>query len=228
MHRVFEEIAPLIKEGITTDKIDKKAEEFIIGAGAKPAFKQVAGYQWATCICINEQVVHTPPSDRVIKSGDIVTVDAGVYYGGFNTDRADTFLVGADNPDIEKFLKAGQYALNLAIKAARAGKYIADISRVIYENIEKERGYYIVRELTGHGVGRLLHEDPAIPGFVDGSSSVKIAPGMTLAIEIIYCQSKSRLKLEKDRWSLKAKTGVMTACFEETIAINNHDTVILT
>ena len=228
LRRVFEEIRPLIKEGVRTNQIDRKVEELIRSAGGEPAFKQVSGYKWASCICINEEVVHTPPSDRVITFGALVTVDAGIYYQGFNTDKADTYLVGESRAKIKKFLEVGRQTLGLAIRQVRHGNYIADISKAIYQNIT-ENGYYVVKELTGHGVGKSLHEDPMIPGFINKRlKPVKIVNGMALAIEVIYSQSKGPIRLEKDHWSLTAPSGTLTACFEETVAIKNQNTLILT
>src|SRR3989338_8504987 len=167
--RVFIEVEKMLKPGVSTNDIEKEALKTIEKLGGKPSFKYVTGYQHATCICINEQVVHTPPSDMVIKNGDIVTVDVGVLYKGLNTDKAITYIVGTPSDASERFLSAGRRALQAGVNEAVDGHYVGDISRALQHEIESS-GYHIVRELTGHGIGKKLHEDPAIPGFLQKDS----------------------------------------------------------
>lgn len=231
LHQVFEEIRPLLKPGIKTEEIDKRAEQLIIKHGAEPAFKRVKNYYWTTCICINEQIVHTPPSGTILQDGDVITVDMGVFYRGFNTDKADTVVVGGSSDNaIEGFLSAGRDTLQQAIGKAVGGNYIGTISRAIEEGIQKG-GYYVIPDLTGHGVGRILHEDPMIPGFLSGrvEKTPPIKPGMVLAIEVIYAQKESPMVPEKrSDWSLVTATGVLSACFEETIAVLPKKTIVIT
>lgn len=227
VHRLLPKIVP----GVVTEEIDQEAERLIKEQGAMPSFKTVTGYNWTTCLPINEQIVHTPPSKRVIKSGDIVTLDIGAYYKGYHTDWATTVVAGeAKDKKIWHFLETGRRTLKKAIEQAKAGKYIGDIS----ETIEKEiygSGYFIVRSLTGHGIGEKLHEDPYVPGYLDKpvQKTPLIKPGLTLAIEVIYSMGTEEMAYEEeDKWSIITRDRSMSACFEETIAVTDRKTFILT
>lgn len=217
--------------GITTLELDALAEKFITDNGGEPGFKRVPGYRWTSCICINDQIVHTPPSRRVIRESDVVTIDMGVFYGGLHTDSATTFVVGTPtNQETVHFLRSGKRALDRAISKAKAGNRIGHISQEIYTCITGD-GYYIIKELTGHGVGAELHEDPLIPGYVDRpiDTTPRIKPGMILAIEVIYSIKKDHMTEEKGNdWSIITKHGSLSACFESTIAILENQTMILT
>lgn len=230
LRETLNETRAFIKPGVTTREIDDVAESLIRKAGAEPAFQRVEDYQWTTCICINDQVVHTPPSERKIKEGDIVTLDMGVFYKGFNTDKADTIAVGQTTPEVKKFLETGRNALNKALKQAKQGNYIGNISQSIGTDIT-EAGYWVIRNLTGHGVGKILHEDPLIPGVLSEKlkHTPKIEAGMALAIEVIYAESKTDFTEEEgDGWSLVTKNGSLAAMFEETVGVFENKTSILT
>lgn len=218
-----------LEVGISTLDIDRKIEKLILEKGGESSFKKVSGYKHSSCICINDQIVHTPPSNQLIKDGDVVCVDMGVYFGGFHTDVADTRIVGKSNERKDSFLDIGKKTLELAIARAKAGVPVSDISEVIWENITK-KGFHIIPSLTGHGVGRELHEAPAIPGIVTGESKkTYLKKGMTIAIEIIYSEKKGPLVYENnDGWSLVVKGGGMTACFEKTIAVTDESPLVIT
>lgn len=226
---VVTELVPMIKEGVTTKEIDNKAEELLIKNGTTPSFKRVKGYKWSTCLPINEQIVHTPPSERVIKSGDVVTLDIGAFYKGFHTDYADTVLVGEGDDKKKKFLEVGQRTLEKALQKAILDNHIGDISQVIQEEIYGN-GYKILRELTGHGVGKELHEDPFVPGYLDRpvEKTYKMPKGLVIAIEIIYSVSSERIGYEDDNWSIITSDRSLSACFEKTVAIIDKNTCILT
>lgn len=227
---VFDEIESKLKPGMTTRDVDTIAESTIIKLGGTPSFKRVPGYTDTICISINDQVVHTRPSSQVINEGDVVTVDVGMFYNGFNTDKAITYyLTDKKDPEVVRFLDSGVKALNDAIKVAINGNYIGDISSSIDKEI-RSNGYHIVKELTGHGVGEILHEDPPIPGYLHTKreKTNRIKTGMTLAIEVIYATKTSKIKNEKgDEWSLVTVDGSLSACFEHTIAVLEHTTLIL-
>lgn len=230
LHKTFNETLSAIKSGVTTAYIDNLAESLIRAEGAEPGFQRVADYQWTTCICINNQVVHTPPSSRIIRYGDIVTLDMGVFYKGFNTDKATTIPVGSVSQEVVTFLSEGKKALQNAIKQAKAGKRIGNISQSIGKDIQKA-GYWVIRNLTGHGVGKALHEDPFIPGYLQGKAmrTPEIKPGMALAIEVIYAQSRTDITEEDGlEWSLVTENGSLSAMFEETVGVFNNKTLILT
>ncbi len=231
LRRVVEELRPSIKVGVTTKQIDNEAEKLILKMGAEPSFKKVKNYYWSTCLPVNEQIVHTPPRDRILKEGDIVTLDIGLYYRGFNTDYADSIALGEISPEKRTFLDVGKNTLFKAIKAAESGRFLGEVSQVIEEEIKKNE-YHIVKELTGHGIGHELHEDPFIPGFVERpiKKTLMIRPGLTVAIEIIYAMHTGTMMYEKDDdWSIQTADNSLSACFEHTIAVTYEGkTIILT
>lgn len=232
LKKVYKEVKPMVKPGLTTLEIDNEVQRLIKKYGAEISFNKVPGYSWATCITINEQVVHTPPSKKIIRDGDVLTIDMGVYYQGFHVDFSDTFIVGKNNdPEIKKFLKAGEDTLYGAISLIKDGVYIGEISSYIQEQIEKKHPYFVMRELTGHGVGKDLHEDPLIPGYID--MPLKKTPvfknGMVVAIEIIYSMGTINIAEEPgDSWSIVTEDGSLSACFEHTVAIIKNKPFILT
>lgn len=228
---VFDQVLAVATPGTTTNELDKKAESLIKKYGATPSFKTVKNFYWSTCMCINEQIVHTPPSKRVLSEGDILTIDLGLYYRGFHTDCATTiFLKKRAGEVIEKFLETGKKALSEAIKEVRIGNYIGHISQKINQIITGA-GYFIIKELAGHGVGRKLHEDPMIPGFLDGKleDTAKIKNGMVLAIEVIYSEGTEEFMYEQNNtWSLITADKSLSACFEKTVAFVDNKSLILT
>jgi methionyl aminopeptidase len=222
-----------VKPGISKAELDKIAEEEIVEKGGEPSFKMVRGYHWTSCITVNSEVVHGIPNDYKIRPGDIVGIDLGIYYKGFHTDVSWSILVpgGPKKDELEKkkFLQAGEEALTAAIKKALVGNYIGQISQEIQNRIEAA-GYHVVRELTGHGVGKVLHEDPSIPGYLDQNyqKTTKIQSGMVLAIEIIYTLGKPDIVLEADGWTITTKDGKISALFEGTVAVGPSGPLILT
>jgi len=228
---VVEDLLPLIKAGITTKEIDDKAEELIKKQGGNSSFKTVPGYLFSICSSINEQIVHTKPSNRILRDGDILTLDIGMLYKGWHTDYAITKVVGeqSKNEKINKFLKIGKKTLYLAIKKAKIGNRLGQISEVIEREITGN-GYFIIKELTGHGIGKKLHEDPYIFGFVDQpiNKSLLIEKGLVIAIEIIYAMGTDYMIYEKDNWSVITKDRSLSACFEHTIAVTDQGPIILT
>lgn len=231
LRRVLDEVVEQVRPGVTTAELDALADSLIVKYGGAPGFKRVKGYKHATCMCVNEQLVHTPPSKRVLLEGDVLTIDAGVYYGGLHTDSAETVLVGQQNDPVKlKFLETGKKAVSEAIKMAVVGNYIGHISQKL-EEILTSGGYYVVRELTGHGVGKELHEDPMIPGFLDRAieRTPRIKAGMTLAVEVIYAMGTDKMVNDRpDNWSIKTRDNSIGACFEDSIAVLNKSTLILT
>jgi methionyl aminopeptidase len=229
LHDVLISAAAMVKPGITTKSINDYIDAYILSKGAEPGFKKVPGYSWASCICVNEQIVHTPPSNKIIKDGDIVTIDAGVFYGGFHTDSATSVQAGTKTPDVTLFLETGKKALKSALKVATKGKRIGDISHAFQTTIESA-GYGIVRELTGHGVGKELHEDPYVPCFINRpiEKTLLLEPGLVIAIEVMYAMGKGEMGYESDEWSIKTADNSLAACFEHTVAITENGALILT
>lgn len=229
LHTVLRKAAESVEVGMSGNELNDMIESLIIEAGGEPGFKKVEGYDWGSCICINDQIVHTPPSERTFKDGDVVTIDAGVFYDGLHTDSATTVQIGSKTREVQAFLETGKAALKKAIKVAKAGNRVGHISEVFQKEIEGA-GYSIVRELTGHGVGYELHEDPYVPCFVSRpiKKTLLLKPGMTLALEVMYAMGGAQIEQESDGWSLKMSDSSHAATFEHTIAITEKRTFILT
>jgi len=231
LKNVVEDLLPLIRAGITTKEIDDRAEELIKKQGGRSSFKTVPGYLFSICSPVNEQIVHTKPSNRVLNSGDVLTLDIGMLYQGWHTDYAITKIVGGESQDqkVNKFLKVGEDTLYLAIKEAKMGNRLGKISEVIEREVTGN-GYFIIKELTGHGIGKKLHEDPYVFGFVDKpiNKSLLIKKGLVIAIEIIYAMGTDVMIYEKDNWSVITKDRSISACFEHTIAVTDRGPIILT
>jgi len=226
---IFEKLKP----GVSLSELDKLAEQEIIKRGALPSFKKVKGYFWTICGCVNDVVVHGIPNSYIIKKGDVVGIDCGVYYKGFHTDAAWTKRVQDEsriqNDEIDKFLKVGEGTLKKALEKICPGSYIYDISSTIADNVEAG-GYFVVRSLVGHGVGRKLHEEPEIPGVVTLSrfKTPQIREGMTLAVEVIYNMGTPDIVYGEDGWTIKTKDGKLSGLFEATVVATNHGSLVLT
>ncbi len=226
---VRDELAKAVKPGLSSWDIDHLADELIESVGAYPSFKKVPRYSWSTCINVNSGIVHGIPKKSVIfKEGDMVSVDVGVFYKGFHTDTAVSVYLGND-PEIKHFWQIGQKSLNDGIKQAQNGNLIGQISAAV-ENTLVSNNYYPVKELTGHGVGRDLHEAPYIPCFVSNSDEekVEIKTGFVLAIEVMYTIGKADITYDPDGWTIRTKNGKIAALFEETVAVTSKGTKILT
>jgi len=230
LRAIVDELIKIVKPGITTWEIEEIAERLIKKSGGYPAFKKVKNYFWSVCTPVNEEIVHTPPKKEVrLKEGDLLTVDIGLLYQGYNTDYAETMIVGKDVNHLSDFLEAGKRALKKAIEVALVGNYVGDISFAIEKEI-KASGYTVIRDLVGHGIGKELHEDPFIPGFFEGErdKTPRLVEGMTLAIEVIYSQGSDQIKYKKnDGWTIVTADGSLAACFETTVAILEKKTLIL-
>jgi methionyl aminopeptidase len=230
---VFAKVIKEIKPGIRLAQLDSLAEELIIKQGGFPSFKTVKGYYWTTCININEGVVHGIPNNYQIKEGDLVTLDMGMLYRGFHTDMARTLCVRMQNSKCnsqnEKFLKAGKEALKMAIKATKVGNRVGHISAAI-EKVIRKAGFSPVEDLTGHGIGKKLHEEPQIPCFLARpiDQTPVLQPGMTLAIEVIYALGKSDLILANDGWTIETADGKPAGLFENTVLVTKKEPIILT
>ncbi len=216
---------------MTPAELDMFATKLIKKLGGDISFNKVPGYIWATCLCVNEQIVHTPPSKQVVAIGDVLTIDAGVYYKGLHTDAATTIIVGGVQDSVkEKFLQSGKMILDEALKQVKPGNRIGHITAVIDDLAQKEH-IYVIRDLTGHGVGADLHEDPMVPGYFERpiEKTPLIKPGMVLAIEIIYSPVKAHFVPEPGSdWSLITNNHSLAACFEDTIAVLENTASILT
>jgi len=230
--RVLDDVFIKIRPGLSTLEIDSWIENGILAAGGAPSFKLVPRYHWASCIGVNTEVVHSiPKKEKVIKEGDLVKIDLGMLWQGFNTDLSWTVIVQSTECKVQstKFLEAGEKALAEAIKVAKLGNRIGHISQKIQEIIEKA-GFRSVEALTGHGIGLKLHEEPMVPGVLKGSleKTIELKLGMTLAIEVIYAEKSPEIVLENDGWTISTRDGKMSGLFEKTIAITGEGPLILT
>lgn len=215
-----------IKPGVSELEVDKIAEREIYKLGGDLSYKSVPGYKFATCITVNDQVVHGIPTERKFVEGDVVSVDLAVNYKGWHTDCAWSKIVGEDREN-ENFLQVGEEALRLGIGKALDGNRVGDVSAVIQEKVEGA-GYHIVRSLVGHGVGRSLHEDPEIPGYGKKGTGPVLKTGMTLAIEVIYTKGTSEVVLDQDRWTYLSADGSLGAVFEMTIIVGKEEAEVVT
>jgi methionyl aminopeptidase len=239
--KIKKELAARIVPGATGKQIDQLARQLIIASGAEVSFAMEPDYHWATCIDINDGVVHGIPTDYRFCQGDIVGLDVGLKFQGFHTDTTIVIGVGTLTPEKRRFLDSGKCALNRAIAVARPGRRIADISRTIADSVARD-GFTPVKALSGHGIGRSLHEDPLIPCLVIGDvqKSPKIELGMVLAIEVIYTAGSPEVAYggplntsgvrepSSDGWTIVSLDGKIAAAFEETVAITEAGPRVLT
>ena len=220
-----------VKPGVTELELDQIAEALIIKKGGFPGFKKVDGYKHSICVSTNNVVVHGIPKERKLKDGDIIGIDAGVFIDGYHSDMAETVIVGkTEGKEKEKFLKVGKEAMYAGIKEAEKGNRIGDISSAI-QIIVEGNGYSVVRSLVGHGVGRELHEEPQVPGYLSGkiSKTPELASGMTIAIEVIYNMGKKEVVYDgSDDWTISTKDHSLSGVFERTIVITDKEPHLLT
>jgi len=219
-----------IRPGVTTAELDRIAEEYIHSRGAVSSFRDYPGpypYPAATCLSLNEVVVHGIPGEQALVDGDVLSVDVGVTYGGFVADSAQTFRVGDVDPEAERLLETCEAALWAGIEKARAGAHLTDISHAV-QAVTEDAGFSVVRSLVGHGVGRNMHEDPQIPNFGEPGRGPVLAPGMTLAIEPMITAGDADVVVREDRWTIATRDGSLAAHFEHTVAVTEGEPRILT
>lgn len=217
-----------VRPGITTYEIDQIAYRYIKKQGAEPNFLNYNGFPATACISINDEVIHGIPSKkRVLKEGDIVSIDLGAKVNGYNGDNAATFACGVISDEAKRLCDTTRESLYLGIEQAVAGNRIGDIAFAIQSYCE-ERGFSVVREYTGHGVGTHLHEDPSVPNYGTAGRGQRLLPGMTIAIEPMINMGSKAVKCLPDGWTVKTLDGKLSAHFEHTIAITKGEPLILT
>ena len=225
--KVHDELEQFIKPGISTKDIDKKGEELIRSFGCIPSFLNYNGYPASICVSINEEVVHGIPSPkRILKEGDIVSLDAGVIYNGYHSDAARTHAVGEISNEARKLIDVTKNSFFEGIKYAKAGNHLYDISKAIQDYAESF-GYGVVRKLVGHGIGKNLHEEPQVPNFKMPGRGVRLQPGMTLAIEPMINIGTHDVKFLSDKWTVVSLDGSLSAHYENTIVITEGEPEIL-
>ena len=217
-----------VQPGVTTEEIDRIAYEYIIKQGAKPNFLNYNGFPATACISINDEVIHGIPSKkRVIKEGDIVSIDLGAVLDGYNGDNAATFAAGKISPEAERLINTTRESLYKGIEAAVAGGRIGDISSAVQTYCE-ERGFSVVRDFVGHGIGAKLHEDPSVPNYGTPGRGVRLLPGMTLAIEPMINMGTGEVDWLDDDWTVVTRDGKLSAHYENTVLITEGEPEILT
>jgi methionyl aminopeptidase len=222
-------LARNITPGMTTRDLDAMAEDFITShSGATPAFKGLYGFPRAICISVNEEIVHGIPSvRRVLKEGDIVSIDIGVGYDGMFTDAAATLMVGEVHGEKRRLVEVTRQSLAAGIAAAQPGAHLGDIGHAV-QTVVEEAGFSVVRELVGHGVGNSLHEDPQVPNYGKPKRGVRLSPGLTIAIEPMVNMGGPQTRTLSDKWTIVTLDGLPSAHFEHTVAITESGPLILT
>jgi methionyl aminopeptidase len=225
--RILGLLVEQVRPGIRTRELDRVFAREVARSGAKSSFKGYRGFPASICTSVNEEVVHGIPGDRILRDGDIVSLDAGVIYKGFQGDAAVTVGVGQISDEARNLIRVTEGALQAGIEAARSRAHLGDVSAAIQQYVER-KGLSVVREYTGHGIGRQMHEDPQIPNFGDPGEGPVLAEGMTLALEPMVNVGGWNTRVKEDRWTVITADGSLSAHFEHTIAITNGKAEILT
>ncbi|HOW87978.1 MAG TPA: type I methionyl aminopeptidase [Candidatus Omnitrophota bacterium] len=225
--KVFAAVCPMIAEGVATAALDSVAEKVILENGGEPAFKGYRGYPKTACISLNEAVVHGIPNGRQLKKGDLVSFDIGVKRKGFYADAARTWQVGTPDPAKQALIDAAKASLDGALAAYKTGWRIGDLSETIQQYVEK-RGFQVVRDYAGHGIGRQLHEDPQVPNYGKAGRGAKIEPGLVLAIEPMVTAGHYAVETLEDGWTVVTKDRKNASHYEDTIAFTESGFINLT
>jgi len=221
LQQVFDLLNKSIKPGISTEQLDQLATDKMTSLGTKPSFLHYFGYPKSTCISINDQVIHGIPAETTLKAGDIVTVDAGLWYKDVCVDAARTYKVGTVTPDAERLIRSTNQALAAGVAAAVPGNRIGAISHAV-EQVANKHHLGIVRNYTGHGVGTAVHEEPSIPNYGKPGDGILIEPGMVLAIEPMLTLGGGEVITLSDGWTVITNDGSLAAQFEHTVLITNN------
>jgi methionyl aminopeptidase len=227
LSRIIRELSNQAKPGLTTKELDEFTEKFISESGAKPAFKGYQGFPAALCTAINEEIVHAVPSNRELKSGDILSLDLGILYQGFYSDMAVTLVIGEVEPETRRLIRVTKKALKRAISRTKQGKTIGDISQAVQSYVENQ-GFSVIRDLCGHGIGKQLHEDPEVPNFGQRHKGPELKEGMVLAIEPMVVMGKPGIEKTEDGFGYKTIDNSLSAHFEHTVLVTKQGGVVLT
>jgi methionyl aminopeptidase len=217
------------RAGMSTEQLDRIAEEFIRShPGARPSFKGLYDFPATLCTSINQEVVHGIPSARrILKDGDLISIDVGVWLDGLHADSAATFPIGHVSPEAERLLKVTQDALAAGIAQAKAGNHVGDIGHAV-QSVAEGAGFSVVRELVGHGIGSSFHEEPQVPNYGKPKRGPRLAPGMTIAIEPMLNAGGPEIRTLEDKWTVVTEDGSLSAHFEHTVAIGDNGARVLT
>ncbi|MBR2483920.1 MAG: type I methionyl aminopeptidase [Oscillospiraceae bacterium] len=217
----------MVKPGVTTQEIDKAVRQFIKQQGAVPSFLGYNGFPGSCCISVNDEVIHGIPGKRVLKEGDIVSIDVGAYIGGYHGDCAATFACGEISDEAKRLIEVTEQSFYEGLRYAKEGCRVSDISAAVQRYVEKE-GFSIVREYVGHGIGRNLHEAPEVPNYGEPGRGPRLLRGMTLAVEPMVNAGTAAIQNMSDGWTVKTKDGKYSAHYENTILITEGDPELLT
>ncbi len=217
----------MVKPGVTTQEIDKAVFRFIRSQGAEPSFLNYSGYPASVCVSVNDEIIHGIPGPRVLKEGDIVSVDVGAYIGGFHGDCAATYACGKISDEAQRLIDVTRQSFFEGIKYAREGNRISDISHAVQAYVEAN-GFSVVREYVGHGVGRKMHEAPEVPNFGEPGHGPKLLRGMTIAVEPMVNAGTAAIRQMSDGWTVRTRDGKNAAHYENTILITGGEPEILT
>ena len=217
----------MVRPGVTTKQIDKAVHDYIVSQGAKPSFLGYHGYPGSACISVNETVIHGIPDGRILKDGDIVSIDVGAFYRGFHGDCAATFACGTISAEAEKLIEVTKQSFFEGIRFAKRGHRVSDISHAIQTYVESN-GFSVVRSFVGHGVGAQLHEEPEVPNYGAPGRGPRLIPGMTLAIEPMVNVGGHEVRVLKDNWTVVTIDGKLSAHYENTVLITDGEPEILT
>lgn len=217
----------MVKPGVTTQQIDKAVYHFIKSQGATPSFLNYNGYPASVCVSVNDEIIHGIPGKRVLKEGDIVSVDVGAYIGGFHGDCAGTYPCGQVSDQALDLIRVTQQSFFEGLKFAREGYRLSDISHAVQEYVESH-GYSVVREYVGHGIGRRMHESPEVPNFGNPGHGPRLLRGMTIAVEPMVNAGSAAIRQMTDGWTVKTADGRNAAHYENTILITDGDPELLT
>ncbi len=217
----------MVRPGVTTKEIDKAVHDFIVSQGATPSFLNYSGYPASACISVNNTVIHGIPDGRVLKEGDIVSVDVGAYIGGFHGDCAATFACGEISPEAQKLIDVTKQSFFEGMKFARQGNRVSDIGHAVQEYVEAN-GFSVVRDFIGHGVGANLHEEPEVPNFGKPGRGPRLIKGMTIAVEPMVNMGTHEVRILKDGWTTVTADGKLSAHYENTVLITDGEPEILT
>ncbi len=225
--QIMKELKKRVRPGIKTKKLDQLAEDLIFKQGKECSFKNYNGFPACLCVSINEEIVHGVPSERILKNGDIVSLDLGMKYKGFHTDMAITLPVGEIDPETARLIRVTKKALKLAIKKAKPGNTFGDIGNTIQRYVQSQ-GFRVIRELCGHGIGKELHEDPQILNYGKRKSGPKLIEGMVFCLEPMVTMGDYRIKKERNGFAFKTKDDSLSAHFEHMVAVTKQGCQVLT
>lgn len=225
--KIMKKVVAKVKPGVKTKELNEYFEKLVFKFGAKPSFKGEEGFPASICTCVNEEIVHCLPSERILKGGDILSLDGGIFWKGFHLDMAVTVPVGEISFEAKKLIKTTKRALDMALKKVKPGNKIGDISNAIQRYVEY-RGFHVIAELTGHGIGRKLHEEPEILNFGKRNTGPELKEGMVICIEPMVSAGDWKIKKTKDGFGWQTVDGSLSAHFEHTVAVTKNSYKILT